>query len=105
VRERRITGIGGVLGEIISDEPPTSGSSEPAPSSSQLKPKKKSHARAGRPPGKLSSKTRRREKLTVRIDADLVEKYRDWSWDARCNLGELVGRAMRIHLRDRRRDG
>ncbi len=105
VRERRITGIGGVLGEIISDDPPTFGSSDPAPSSSQLKPKRKSHARAGRPPGRVQAKTRRREKLTVRIDAELVDKYRDWSWDARCNLGELVGQAMRIHLKNRRRNG
>ncbi len=101
MRERRITGIGGVLGEIISDDEPTPKSSKPA----RDRPEKRSHARAGRPPGKVSAKAQPREKLTVRIDAELVETYRDWSWDARCNLGELVGRAMRIHLKNRRRDG
>ena len=44
----------------------------------------------------------RKEKLTVRIDADLAAAYRDWSWDARCNLGELVSQAMRSHLKTRR---
>jgi len=96
-----MTGIGGVLGGLISADTPTPKSSEPA----RDRPGKSPHARAGRPLGKVSTKAQPREKLTVRIDAELVETYRDWSWDARCNLGELVGRAMRIHLKNRRRDG
>ena len=96
-----MTGIGGVLGGLISDNTPA-----PKPTkTTRGRPGKRSHARAGRPPGKVSTNPQPREKLTVRIDADLVEKYRDWSWDARCNLGELVGRAMRIHLKNRRNDG
>jgi uncharacterized protein (DUF4415 family) len=93
-----MTGIGGVLGGLISDDPPKPKSLEPS------QPATKGHARAGRPPGKRVQKSQRREKLTVRIDADLVEKYRDWSWDARCNLGELVGAAMRRHLKTRSGD-
>jgi uncharacterized protein (DUF4415 family) len=96
-----MTGIGGVLGGLISDDQPKPKPSEPSRLAPQDKPEKRAHARVGRPPGKRSAKARRREKLTVRIDADLVEKYRDWSWDARCNLGELVGVAMRRHLRTR----
>ncbi len=100
-----MTGIGGVLGGLISDDRPKPEPSEPARPTTRGKPEKKAHARAGRPPGKSSPKAQRKAKLTVRIDADLVERYRDWSWDARCNLGELVGRAMRIYLKNRRRDG
>ena len=95
-----MTGIGGVLEGLISDDTPT-----PKPAkTTRDRPGKRSHARSGRPPGKVSAKLRPREKLTVRIDAEMVEKYRDWSWDARCNLGELVGRAMQIHLKNRHRD-
>ena len=122
-----MTGIGGVLGGLISDDTPKPEHTEPArpttreagdpegafippeshnPSGSSYRPSRlATHARAGRPPGKSSPKAQRKAKLTVRIDADLVEKYRDWSWDARCNLGELVGRAMRLYLKNRRRDG
>ena len=96
-----MTGIGGVLESLISDNTPT-----PRPTKTTLdRPGKRSHARSGRPPGNVSAKARPRETLTVRIDVELVEKYRDWSWDARCNLGELVGRAMQIYLKNRRRDG
>jgi uncharacterized protein (DUF4415 family) len=97
-----MSGIGGVLGGLISDDRPKPEPHAPASPTPRGKPEKKAHARAGRPPGKSSPKTQRKAKLTVRIDADLVEKYRDWSWDARCNLGELVGRAMRLYLKDRR---
>ena len=96
-----MTGIGGVLGGLISDDQPKPKLPEPSRLATRDKPEKKSHARAGRPPGKRLHNAHRREKLTVRIDADLVEKYRDWSWDARCNLGELVGTAMWRYLKTR----
>jgi uncharacterized protein (DUF4415 family) len=98
VAKTQITGIGGVLGEIISPEADEEKQAQPE----CTKKAKHSRARTGRPPGKGTSKSPRREKLTVRIDADLIEKYRDWSWDARCNLGELVGQAMQIHLKKHR---
>jgi uncharacterized protein (DUF4415 family) len=96
-----MTGIGGVLGGLISDDTPKPKPLEPSRLAPQDKPKKGGHARVGRPPGKGSARAQRKEKMTVRIDADLVEKYRDWSWDARCNLGELVGTAMWRHLKTR----
>ena len=99
-----MTGIGGVLGGLISDDRPKAEPGEPARPTPRDKPEKKAHARAGRPPGKSSSKTKRKAKLTVRIDAELIETYREWSWDARCNLGELVGRAMQAYLKNRRND-
>ena len=92
-----MTGIGGVLGGLISDDTQTPKASK----TPRDGPGKSNHARAGRPPGKVSAKTQPRGKLTVRIDAELVEQYRDWSWDARCNLGELVGRAMQGCLKTR----
>ncbi len=101
-----MTGIGGVLGELISDDPPKPKPTETArPTTtkrSSNRPPKRSRARTGRPPGKGTSSPCRKEKLTVRIDADLAAAYRDWSWDARCNLGELVSQAMRLHLKNRR---
>ena len=101
VQKTPITGIGGVLGGLISDDPSKPKPPEPSRLATRDNPERRSHARVGRPPGKASPKAQRREKLTVRIDADLVEKYRDWSWDARCNLGELVGRAMQRYLKTR----
>ncbi len=116
-----ITGIGGVLGELISesrvatDDVLPSSSRRSSRSASNAKSNKaqrseyeaiaraaRTRARTGRPPGKGTSSPCRKEKLTVRIDADLAAAYRDWSWDARCNLGELVSQAMRIQLKDRR---
>ncbi len=112
-----ITGIGGVLGGLISE--PRVAADDELPSSSRCSSRSattaksnevqrseheaiaraaRTHARTGRPPGKENSSPTRKEKLTVRIDADLAAAYRDWSWDARCNLGELVSRAMRNHL-------
>ncbi len=31
---------------------------------------------------------------TLRIARDLIAEYRDWSWEARCQLSELVERAL-----------
>jgi hypothetical protein len=31
-----------------------------------------------------------------------MARYRDWSWESRCQLGELVEQALRAHLRDAR---
>ena len=52
-------------------------------------------ARLGRPPGRAAGTSRPKEKVTLRLDAELVADYRDWSWDQRCQLGELVEQALR----------
>jgi hypothetical protein len=39
---------------------------------------------------------RPREKVTLRIPSDLIAEYQDWSWEARCQLSELVTRACRL---------
>ena len=101
VIRRSIPGVGGVLGELLSDRPlePTVRHVETVSTSDTPGPP--THARSGRPPGVRSVTPAGKSKLTVRIDAALIEQYRDWSWDARCNLGELVERAMRTHVRTR----
>ena len=101
-----ISGVSGVLGELISDTRPE----PPAPAAPTTIPLKtpanaadkenpptttKSRARLGRPPGRQAAATTPKEKITVRIDARLVAFYRDWSWERRCQLGELVERALR----------
>jgi hypothetical protein len=51
-------------------------------------------ARRGRPPGKASSMGAPKEKLTLRITSTLVASYRDWSWETRSQLSQLVERAL-----------
>jgi uncharacterized protein (DUF4415 family) len=60
-------------------------------------------ARRGRPPGKGRERKEPKEKMTVWLDADLIAEYRDWSWDARCQLSLLVEKAM-IAYRNHRRN-
>lgn len=50
-------------------------------------------ARLGRPPHSSSSYSSR-QKVTFRIRPDLIETYRDWSWDARTSLSHLVEAAL-----------
>ena len=40
--------------------------------------------------------------VTLRIDAELISDYRDWSWEKRCQLGELVEHALADYRRRRR---
>lgn len=56
--------------------------------------------RQGRPPRKQSADAAK-EKITVRITSSLIAEYREWTWEARCQLSQLVERAM-THYRERR---
>jgi hypothetical protein len=51
-------------------------------------------ARTGRPPGVASGTRSYKIKASMHVSAELIDYYRDWSWDARCTLGELIERAM-----------
>lgn len=103
---KQLAGIRGVLGTYVTAaespgseaeqpspkprrEPATSTGATPVPSRRSKRP-----ARLGRPPGKANDQMRPKEKTTLRIDAELMAEYRDWSWDQRCQLGELVERAL-----------
>jgi len=35
-----------------------------------------------------------KRKVTLRLPNDLIDEYRDWSWEARCQLGELFEKAL-----------
>jgi len=56
-------------------------------------------ARRGRPPAS-SENGSAKQKVTVRIRSELIQSYRDWSWEARSSLSRLVERAL-IEYRDR----
>lgn len=104
--QRPIGGITGVLGELIAPS---------AVAAASPRPEQPSHAdrhfdpvavrewqtvggprraRLGRPQGRSVRHAGPKEKVTLRIDSGLIAEYRDWSWEARCQLGELVERAL-----------
>jgi hypothetical protein len=113
VAKKQIAGVTGVLGSLISDsntlvdqpEDETSldeVASASTPTTADLASKEKVRARLGRPPGRINSAPIAKEKLTVRIEARLAAAYRDWSWEARCQLGELVEQALNEYLARRK---
>ncbi|MCY2986508.1 MAG: hypothetical protein NTY19_01360 [Planctomycetota bacterium] len=97
-------GIVGLLDQILSTghagslAPSSTGSGprmprpEPGPIDSAGTPTATS--RRGRPPGKAPSMATPKEKVTLRITSTLVASYRDWSWEARSQLSQLVERAL-----------
>jgi hypothetical protein len=59
-------------------------------------------ARRGRPLGH-STPVEPKSKVTLWINQALVESYRDWSWEARCQFSHLVERALAdYHRRERK---
>ena len=102
---KTISSISGVLGELISPVPPPTESSQSSqlaierqeaksPGTAQPTPPRPRRARLGRPPGKTTRHGGPKEKVTLRIPSSLIAEYRDWSWEARCQLSELVERAL-----------
>ena len=99
-----VAGISGVLGGLISSAPPTTALADQTPAPAPGRPvepsgaivptSRKTRARRGRPPGRTPAVAIHREKVTLRIDARVIDDYRDWSWAQRCQLGELVERAL-----------
>jgi outer membrane biosynthesis protein TonB len=68
----------------------------------EAKPRKKEGARRGRPPAVTrTSELVEREKVSLRLRADLAATYRDWSWEEHCQFSELVDRAMEFYLKSR----
>ena len=104
--KKRIEGVSGVLGGLITPQPAVSitepehavGHNEearegrsPAPASQRV------NARRGRPPGRNATPPLKREKVTLRIDTTLIARYRERSWVERRQLCELVEEAMRAY--------
>jgi uncharacterized protein (DUF4415 family) len=100
----KTTGIGGILDGLLStahgsqakmrrlpsEEPPKT---DPFDGDTPAKTPRIA-ARRGRPPGKGRKRKKPKEKMTVWLDADLIAEYREWSWDARCQLSTLVEEAL-----------
>ena len=63
------------------------------------KPPKTVKARQGRPPGTKKGARERKAKATFYINSDLMDFYRDWSWEERCNVGQLVELALSDYRR------
>jgi uncharacterized protein (DUF4415 family) len=112
VARKEVGGVRGVLGDLISTsstEKSNDSDSLPvqckrsttiSPSVEQPEPRRVP-ARLGRPAGRQSGQVPPKEKITVRIDARLAAVYREWSWDQRCQLGELIERALRAYRRSK----
>ena len=98
-------GVNGVLQTLLT-EPVASGSEDAnnrqrssrkkAKTAASCRPETK--ARLGRPP-QSSASSMARQKVTVRIRPDLIDAYRDQSWEARCSLSRLVEKAMSEYRR------
>ena len=108
---KQLTGIHGVLGTYMTsrtEEPPSPAAEQvkqpPVKAKKTRTPTVRPNkpARLGRPPGKSNENSRPKEKATLRIDAELMTDYRDWSWEKRCQLGELVERALADYRRRHR---
>ncbi len=108
--KKRIEGVSGVLGGLIT--PDTAAEvDESRRNATRLEEAQENelptaspprlYARRGRPPNRKGSPPPRREKVTLRVDAALIARYREWSWEERRQLGELVEAALRrfIHKR------
>jgi hypothetical protein len=120
---QRLKGVGGVLGGLITPdaaeapampELPTELEQEAIPESKETPAKREKStrpatsspargARRGRPPGQKTGEGAEKEKITLRISKALADEYRDWSWEERCQLGELVERAMSQYRKNRRK--
>ena len=110
-----IAGISGILGELIGNSPggetegpnaqtaigEQSPRSRTSPATNPPK-QPRCRARLGRPAGRGQCTEGPKEKVTLRINADVIACYRDWSWEKRCQLGELVEQALATYLRTSR---
>jgi hypothetical protein len=112
---KTIGGINGVLQGLISAEdmpavplpaempPPESHTSATVVSSPQPPAPNSPRTRLGRPPRSGIRHSTPKEKVTLRIRSDLIAEYRDWSWESRCQISNLVERALLAYRNSRRR--
>jgi hypothetical protein len=110
---QQLKGVGGVLEGLISPDLLVAKpevildrreKSTSVPAGDAEGPKPHQHgARRGRPPGTRAGEELVREKTTLRLDKRLMDEYRDWSWEERCQLGELVERALNHYRKQRSR--
>jgi uncharacterized protein (DUF4415 family) len=126
--QKPLKGVGGVLGGLISTPAPTATPDDPAagpapeapidetaeaaveqpvPPAESGKPRQSTQARIparrGRPPGRRAGEVADKEKVTLRLSREIMDEYREWSWEERCQLGELVERALSQYRKQRAR--
>lgn len=61
-----------------------------------------SGARRGRPLGKSTAAGQPKSKVTLWLNQSLVNSYRDWSWEVRCQFSHLAERALADYCRRER---
>src|SRR5688572_9797445 len=83
-----------VKAKPVQVEPPKAPAATPTPAKTTVGNVEKARARVGRPPGVTSRTRPQKGRATMYVNQALLDYYRDWSWDARCSLGELIERAM-----------
>jgi hypothetical protein len=108
----KVQGVNGVLQTLLTEptESETSKPMRPVPAKKPPRPKVKTtskyrttaRARIGRLPESASGGTER-QKVTFRIRPDLIDGYRDWSWDARTSVSHLVEAALDEYFTHRKR--
>ena len=117
--KKRVEGVAGVLANLVGpteDCPkerhkPAAGEHRPSKDLAKTRcattatPPRPRQARRGRPPGRTPHNSVPKEKVTLRIRESLMAEYREWSWEMRCQLGELVERALAEYRNNRRTDG
>jgi uncharacterized protein (DUF4415 family) len=91
-----------VLPEVESQKPVKKHRVETAKAIAKETPPQASGARRGRPLGKSTAAGQPKSKVTLWLSQKLVESYRDWSWDARCQFSHLVERALADYCRRER---
>jgi hypothetical protein len=129
--QKPLRGVGGVLNNLISasgEVPPATAEGKPGedqvvPQLHMSEPEEarpttprettvardpgsrgKKNARRGRPPaGTRTSEPVEREKVSLRLRADLAATYRDWSWEEHCQFSDLVDRALEHYLRSQKK--
>jgi hypothetical protein len=113
--QKTIGGISGVLGDLISSAPtpaalprleesPAGGrKASPLDTPNPLPTPRLRPARLGRPSDSGPRPTGPKEKVTLRLTSHLIAEYRDWSWEARCQLSGLVERALITYRESHRR--
>lgn len=104
---KRQSGVAGVLSGLVS-APPAVVDQQPRRDTPDREHRPKSNTskrktRLGRPPGPRAIDRRPKTKATLWITAAVLDEYHDWTWDERCQLGELVERALVHYLTQHRR--
>jgi hypothetical protein len=87
---------------------PPAREAKPAPRKPAVEPQREPppprlKVRTGRMPGRQDKPRVPKEKATVYISAEVMGEYREWTWECRCYLGELIEQAMRDYYRRQRK--